>query len=93
MIGHGRWGCGLPVFEGWNGVWVAAAAGAAAGKRPVDPEVLPNASKLAKPAFALAFCVTGGGDGRTEGRTHTNKQTKNTMRKIMDGRQQNGFAT
>lgn len=45
----------LPVFEGWNWVWVAE------GKPPVDPEVFPNASKLAKPAFVLAFCVAGGG--------------------------------
>lgn len=73
MIGHGRWGRGLPVFEGWNGVWVVAAA--AAGKPPVDPEVLPNASKLAKPA--LAFCVAGGGDRRTDTHKQTNKKRRN----------------
>lgn len=45
----------LPVFVGWNGAWGAE------GKPPVDPEVLPNASKLAKSAFALVFCAAGGG--------------------------------
>lgn len=55
-------------------------AAAAAGKPLVDPEELLNASKLAKPAFALAFCVAGGGDGRTGGRTHTNKQTNKKTR-------------
>lgn len=62
-----------------------AAAAAAAGKPPVDPEVLLNASKLAKPAFALAFCVAGGGDGRTGGRTHTNKQNKKTHNETNNG--------
>lgn len=45
----------VPVFEGWNGAWGAE------GKPPVDPEVLPNASKFAKSAFALAFCAAGDG--------------------------------
>lgn len=51
-----QWGeLALPVFEGWNGAWGAE------GKPPVDPGVLPNASKFAKSAFALAFCAAGGG--------------------------------
>lgn len=61
-------GLALPVFEGWNGVW------AAEGKPPVDPEVLPNASKLAKSGFVLAFCVAGG-DARMQFR-EANKQKK-----------------
>lgn len=58
----------LPVFEGWNGAWGAE------GKPPVDPEVLPNASKLAKSAFALAFCVAGGGVGMRFRQTNEQKQ-------------------
>lgn len=61
----------LPVFEGWNGAWGAE------GKPPVDPEVLPNASKLAKSAFALAFCAAGGG---VRMRFREADEQKNTMR-------------
>lgn len=59
----------LPVFEGWNEGW------AAEGKPLVDPEVPSNASKLAKPAFALAFCDTGVGRWGSE-RQKKPKQTK-----------------
>lgn len=75
----------LPVFEGWNEAWGAE------GKPPVDPGVLPNASKLAKSAFALAFCAAGGGvrmrfrQADEQKHNNKNKQKKtHNERKTMD---------
>lgn len=54
----------------------------AEGKPPVDPEVLPNASKLAKSAFALAFCAAGGGV-RMRFRRGDEQKKKHNERKTM----------
>lgn len=64
----------LPVFEGLKGGWGAE------GKPPADIDALPNASKLAKSAFA--FCVAGGSDRMRFRQTdrQTDEQKKSTMR-------------
>ena len=49
-------------------------AGGADGNGAGAAAELPNASKLAKSALALAFCAAGGQEGSTE-HTQTNKQT------------------